>query len=74
MANINISRNTTIKLNDEEIEVLKKAYLILQEIQTELWQNDADETEAFANVLCASDYIYMFMRDDVGINIDEKRL
>lgn len=74
MADIFISKNTTVKLSDEEVDALKKAYDILQDIQTELWKNDADETETFTNVLCASEYIYMFMKEDIGINIDEKRL
>lgn len=75
MSNINVSNNVevNIKLSDEEKDILTKAYKILREISKTLWQEEADETDTFCNVSTANDCIYNFMKDDCGLNIDEKR-
>lgn len=66
-------RNTSVKLNNDEIETLKKSYYILQEIQTKLWENDENNTYAYSSILSVSNTIYTFMKENIGINIDEKR-
>ena len=75
MANINVYSdvNVNIKLSKKEIETLQKAYDILKSVSRELWQSDADETETFGNVDSAKDGIYYFMKNDCGVNVDEKR-
>lgn len=75
MADINVNSyvNIKVKMSQEEIETVKKAYWILKQIAGDLWRNDADETEAYGNVRTACDCIYQFMKSDIGLNIDEKR-
>ena len=75
MAGINVYSevDVNIELSNEEIETLKKAYGILKEVSEELWQSDADETETFGNIDSAKEGIYYFMKNDCGVNIDEKR-
>lgn len=76
MANVNVSTscNVSIELTEEEIETLKKAHEVLKNVSRELWQGDADETEAFGNVSNAQDGIYYFLKNDCGINVDSKRV
>ena len=75
MADINVHSNVDVNINlsQEEIETLKKAYEILKEVSRELWQGDADETEAYTDAISAMDDIYYFMKRDCGVNVDEKR-
>lgn len=75
MASVSVSSdvNVNVDLSEEEISVLKKAHGILKELSTELWQDDADETETFSYVSTAQDAIYSFLKQDCGINVDEKR-
>ena len=75
MANIDVTNNVdvSISLRDDEKDILTKAYKILREISNTLWKQVADETETFSNVSTASDCIYMFMKNDCGVKVDEKR-
>lgn len=75
MGNIDVYNTVdiAITLSDEEKDILTKAYKILREISNTLWKEDADETETFCNVSTANDCIYNFMKDDCGVNVDEKR-
>ena len=75
MGNIDVYNNVdvTIRLSDEEKDILTKAYKILREISKTLWQEEADETETFCNVSTANDCIYNFMKNDCGVNVDKKR-
>ena len=75
MADINVHSNVdvNIKLSQEEIETLKKAYEILKEVSRELWRSDAGETETYTDASSAMDDIYYFMKCDCGVNVDEKR-
>lgn len=76
MASVSVSTtcNVDIKLTEEEVETLKKAHEVLKKISSELWQDDADETDAFGNVSAAQDGIYYFLKNDCGINVDERRV
>lgn len=75
MANVNIRSNVSIQveMSQEEIEIVKKAYWIIKAIADELWREDADETETYGNSSTACDCIYQIMKNDIGVNIDEKR-
>lgn len=75
MAEINVLSevSTKIEMTQDEIETVKKAYDILHNIANSLWQNDADETDAYGSSSTACDCIYSFMKNEVGVNIDEKR-
>lgn len=73
MANINVHSDVNIEFSQEEIETLQKAYDILKSVSRELWRNDADETETFCNIDSAKYGIYYFMKNDCGVNVDEKR-
>ena len=76
MASVSVSTtcNVDIELTEEEVETLKKAHEVLKKISTELWQGDADETDTFGNVSEAQDGIYYFLKNDCGINVDERRV
>lgn len=76
MANIGIYTNAevNIDLGTEEIETIKNAYTILREISNELWREDGgDETETFGNTSTACDCIYEFMKNDIGVDLREKK-
>lgn len=74
MADINVSSNVDIKLSEEEIEILRKAHEVLKEVSNTLWQNDAEDTDAFGYSSEARDGIYYFLKNEIGVNVDEKRI
>ncbi len=74
MANVSFDRNTRVDISTEEIEIIKKAYNILYEIENELWDEDGgDETETYINTSTACDCIEMFLRNDCGVYMQENR-
>lgn len=76
MANINVSNNVNVnvELSEEEIAVLRKAHDILKEVSNTLWQNDAEDADAYGYSREAQDGIYYFLKNEVEINVDEKRI
>lgn len=75
MSNIRVNNeaSVSIALDQEEIDIIQKAYNIIHDIANNLWREDADETETYADTSTASDCIFNFMKDDIGVNVDEKR-
>ena len=74
MADISVSSNVSVKLSEEEVEILRKAHDVLKEVSNTLWQNDAEDTDAYGYSSEAQEGIYYFLKNEIGINVDEARV
>ncbi len=72
MASISVSSNVNIALSEEEVEILRKAHDVLKEVSNTLWQSDADDTDAYEYSSAARYNICYFMKNEIGVNVDEK--
>lgn len=57
MANISVHNEINFSLEDEEFEILNKAWNILNPIAHQLWINDNEETELYDYASCGSECI-----------------
>lgn len=73
MGCVNIDReiNIEIELTDFEQNNLIQSYKILKNIQDDMWRDDADETDVFARVSEAKDFLEEFIRRDLGIDVKQ---